>query len=394
MDSYSFDFTTFFDRRGQDADSVDHVSGVLEGYDIIPMWIADMSFETAPSVIEAVRSRLDKPHFGYFSPRAEWYDAIIGWHKARNGIEYDKRSICYVNSVLGGMVTCYDAFTRPGEPVLTHNPRYTGYATIDGSGRHTVHTDLIRDENGVWRMDFEDIESQIKKQHIRVFALCSAHNPTGRVWEKDELEQLVDICRRNGVIIVCDEIWSDIIIGNNKHTPILSVKGAEDITVAFYSTTKTFSLAGVKGAYAVIPDPDLRSRFLSTAGRTMLNQMSIFYMYSTIGAYSESGQAWADQLLKVLTTNIDIAYDRLTAHEGIVCSKPQGTYLLYPQTSEWEMRHGVSHEELVRRGVERGVIWIDGDGFGTKGTLRLNVAVPTHKLIEAMDRLDEFAFIE
>ena len=133
---------------------------------------------------------------------------------------------------------------------------------------------------------------------------------------------------------------------------------------------------------------------MSTAGRTMLNQMSIFYMYSTIGAYSESGQAWADQLLKVLTENIGIAYDRLTAHEGIVCSKPQGTYLLYPQTSEWEMRHGVSHEELVRRGVERGVIWIDGDGFGTKGTLRLNVAVPTHKLIEAMDRLDEFAFIE
>ena len=291
------------------------------------------------------------------------------------------------------MVTCYEAFTLPGDPVLTHSPRYTGYSTIEGCGRRAVYTDLKRDDNGVWRMDFDDIESKLRKQHIRVFALCAAHNPSGRVWERQELEQLVDICRRCGTIIVSDEIWSDITIGDNRHTPPLSIKGAEDITVALYSTTKTFSLAGVKGAYAVIPDPDLRSRFVSKANSTMLNQMSIFSMYAIIGAYSPEGGEWLDQLLKVLTANIDMAYDRLTAHEGVTCMKTQGTYLLYPSTAEWEKRSGTSHKELIRRGVERGVIWIDGDEYGTPGTIRINVAVPSHKLNEAMDRLDEFAFI-
>lgn len=393
MNSINYDFTSILDRRGQDADSVDHISGVLDGYDVIPMWIADMSFPTAPPITDAIRGRLDKPHFGYFSPRQEWYDSIIRWHKSRNGMEYPQSDIGYVNSVLGGMVACYEAFTNPGDYVLTHNPRYTGYGTIEGCGRRSLYTDLKKDDRGVWRMDFDDIESKIRQYHIRVFALCSPHNPTGRVWEKEELHTLVDICRRHGTIIVSDEIWSDIMIDDSRHVPTLSVKGADEITVALYSVTKTFSLAGLRGAYSVIPDPDLRSRFSAVLGRTMLNMMSALSMYALIGAYSEDGERWLNQLLCVLSDNVNTAFRRLSAHGGIEVAKAQGTYLLYPETGKWEKNNGVSHDELVKRGIERGVIWIDGDGFGIPNTIRINTAVPASRLSEALDRLDRYAFI-
>ena len=389
----SYDFTSFIDRRGQDADAVDDVKGVMEGYDIIPMWVADMSFPTAPPVLDAVRSRLEKPHFGYFSPRDEWYDSIIRWHKSRNKIKYKKQYISYISSVLGAMVACYEAFTNPGDYIMTHKPRYTGYSTIEGCGRRSLFTDLKRDEKGIWRMDFDDIESQIIRNHVRVFALCSSHNPTGRVWEKRELQNLVDICRRHGTIIVSDEIWSDITLKGSAHTPILALDGADEIAAALYSVTKTFSLAGIRGAYSVIPNPDIRTKINSVLNKTMLNMMNTLSMYAMIGAYSEAGEEWLNQLLDVLTENVSIAYDRLSAHSGITLMKPEGTYLLYPYVGEWEKSRGVDHETLIRRGVERGVIWINGDGFGVPDTIRINAAVPKSKVIEAFDRLDEYAFV-
>ena len=207
-----YDFTTVLDRSGRDSLAADKIpfEGLRPeaGFDTIPMWIADMSFPTAPPVMEALYKRMDMPNFGYFDLPEEYFHAIIAWQKRRNGVEgLRPEHIGYENGVLGGVSSAVQAFTAPGDKILIHSPTYVGFThTMEDTGRVIVHSPLIRDEEGIWRMDYEDMDRKLREQHIHFAIFCSPHNPSGRVWERGEIERAMEIYTTNGCVVISDEI--------------------------------------------------------------------------------------------------------------------------------------------------------------------------------------------
>ena len=208
-----FDFTSIIDRHGKDAIAVEMPGkggwappGPVEGFDVIPMWVADMNFATAPSIPQAIIDRVEHPAYGYFAPRQEYLDGIVNWHKNRNGVEcMEHKHIGYANSVLGGVVTALNVLCSKGDNVLVHSPTYVGFTgALGNNGYKIIHSELKKDEQGIYRMDFEDMEQKIVKNKIHCAIMCSPHNPTGRVWERWELEKAMELYKKHDVYVISD----------------------------------------------------------------------------------------------------------------------------------------------------------------------------------------------
>ena len=399
-----YDFTSIMDRRGKDAIAVDGL-GTLpgfapdlpkDGYDTIPMWVADMNFPTVPSICAAIVERVQHPAFGYFSPSEEYYNAIINWQEERNGVTgLTKECIGYENGVLGGVISVLNAFSAPGDAVLLHSPTYIGFTmSLENNGRKIIHSPLKQDENGVWRMDYEDMDKKIKAYKIHTAIFCNPHNPCGRVWEKWEIEKAMEVYKNNDCIVISDEIWSDLILDGNKHIPVQSVsEDARKRTVALYAPSKTFNLAGLIGSYHIIYDPYLRDRVRAQSSKSHYNDMNVLSMHALIGAYRPEGAEWVDELCQVLTKNVDYAYDYITKNfKGVKLSKPQGTYMLFMDCTDWCKENGKTIDELEKAGWDVGVAWQDGRMFHGPCSIRLNLALPFSRVEEAMKRLNEHVF--
>jgi cystathionine beta-lyase len=399
-----YDFTSIMDRRGKDAIAVDGL-GTLpgfapdlpkDGFDTIPMWVADMNFPTVPTICESIVERVQHPAFGYFNPSEEYYNAIIKWQVERNGATgLTKECIGYENGVLGGVISVLNAFSAPGDAVLLHSPTYIGFTmSLENNGRKIIHSPLKQDEDGVWRMDYEDMDKKIKAHKIHTAVFCNPHNPCGRVWEKWEIEKAMEVYKNNDCIVISDEIWSDLILDGNKHIPVQSVsEDARMRTVAIYAPSKTFNLAGLIGSYHIIYDPYLRDRVRAQSSKSHYNDMNVLSMHALIGAYRTEGAEWVDELCQVLTKNVNYAYDYITKNfKGVKLSKPQGTYMLFMDCTDWCNENGKTIDELEKRGWDVGVAWQDGRMFHGPCSIRLNVALPFSRVEEAMKRLDEFVF--
>ena len=401
-----YDFTSIMDRRGKDAIAVDlpgnvpaggfAPGGPKEGFDLIPLWVADMNFPTAPSIIEEVKTRLEHPAFGYFNPSDAYFDAIINWHKERKGVEgLTKEDIGYENGVLGGLVSALNAFASHGDPILVHSPTYIGFTnSIEGAGYKIVHSLLKQDEEGVWRMDYEDMDAKIKANKIHVAVFCNPHNPTGRVWEPEEIEKAMEVYKANDCIVISDEIWSDLILEGYHHTPTQSVSvDAKNRTIALYAPSKTFNLSVLIGSYHVIYNSYLRDRVVASSSKCHDNSMNVLSMHALVGAYRKEGAEWVDELRQVLSGNVDYAYDYIKEHfEGVNRSKPQGTYMLFLDCEEWCKKHGKTVDELLKAGWDVGVAWQDGRPFHGEYGIRMNLALPLSRVQEAFRRLDEYVF--
>lgn len=395
-----YDFTTILDRAGKDAIAVDIIpfenAKVKEGYDKIPMWVADMNFPVLPAIQDKIIERTKHPAFGYYEYTDEYYNSIINWQEKRNGIGgITKENIGYQNGVVGGVVSALMAFTAPGDAVLLHAPAYIGFIhAIENSGRKIVFSDLVRDEDGTWRMDYQDMEQKLKENHIHLAIFCSPHNPTGRVWKKDELNRAMEVYKQNDCVVVSDEIWADLTLDGYKHIPTQSVsEDARNRTIALYAPSKTFNLAGLIGSYHIVYNTYLKDRYEKQAALCSYNHMNVLSMHALIGAYSEEGSIWVDELKSVLTENVEYAYRFITEHfEGIELAKPQGTYMLYLECSKWCEKHGKTIDELIRDGIGVGVIWQDGRPFGKDNTIRMNLALPLSRVKEAFDRLEKYVF--
>lgn len=398
----AFDFESLIDRRGKDALAVDGIGhgwaprAPKEGFDAIPMWVADMNFATVPSVCEAIQRRVEHPTFGYFDPRDEYFDAILAWHRNRNGITEMKREhIGYENGVLGGAVSALGALCSRGDRVLILGPVYMGFAnSLENNGYHLAVSPLVRDADGVWRMNFDDMERQIREHRIHAAIFCSPHNPTGRVWERWEIEQAMELFRKYDVFVVSDEIWSDILLNGNRHIPTQSVsEDAKNRTVALYAPSKTFNLAGLVGAYHVIYNDYLRERVEKESSMSHYNSVNLLSMYALIGAYQSEGYAWVDELCRVLSKNVNFACDFInTRLDGVTVAKPQGTYMIFPDVSEWLGAHGKTLDELLRAGWDVGVAWQDGRTHGGTTEIRMNLALPYTRVEEAFVRLEKYVF--
>ncbi len=397
-----YDFTTIMDRRGKDALAVDALGqgwapgAPKEGFDPIPMWVADMNFPTAPAVTAAMAQRISHPCFGYFDPREEYFDAIIRWQTTRNGVVgLEKKHIGYENGVLGGILSALGTFCSKGDNVLLNSPVYMGFmGSLTNAGYRIVESPLVLDEQGVWRLDLADMEKKIVENRIHAALFCSPHNPTGRVWERWEIEAVMELYRKHDVYVVSDVIWSDIILAGNKHIPTQSVsEDARMRTVAQYATTKTFSLAGLVGSYHVIYNDRIRDRVEKESSLSHYNNMNVLSMYALIGGYSAEGAEWVDELCEVLTENIDYAMDYIHSHfKGVKAAHPQGTYMIFLDCKEWMETHGKTLPELVKMGHDVGVAWQDGTGHGGTTHIRLNVALPLERVKEAFARMDKYVF--
>ena len=399
----TYDFKSIMERHGMDAIAVDALgSGGMapdapaEGFDAIPMWVADMNFPTAPSITRAMAERIQHPAFGYFSPRDEYYQAIIDWQARRNGVRgLEPAHIGYENGVLGGLVSTLTAFAAPGDAVLLHSPTYIGFThCIEENGYRIVLSPLVKDEQGVWRMDYEDMAAKLEENHIHVAVFCSPHNPCGRVWERWELERAMELYKKHDVMVVSDEIWSDIILGGHRHIPTQSVsEDARSRTVAVYAPSKTFNLAGLVGSYHIIYNPVLRDRVEKEASLSHYNSMNVLSMHALLGAYRPEGYEWVDELCQVLTANVDFACDFIARRfEGVEVSRPQGTYMLFLDCTRWCEAHGKTIDQLEKAGWDVGVAWQDGRAFHGPCHIRMNLALPLSRVQEAFDRLKKHVF--
>ena len=399
-----YDFTSLIDRRGKDALAVDELgsgkghapAAPKEGFDAIPMWVADMNFATVPTVPQALAQRASHPLYGYFAPSDDYFSSIINWQQQRNGVTaLTRECIGYENGVLGGVVSALNVICSRGGKVLLHSPTYIGFTkALSNNGYDIVLSPMTRDEAGVWRMDFEDMEEKLRTQNIHAAVFCSPHNPCGRVWERWELERAMALFEKYDVTVVSDEIWSDIILEGNRHIPTQSVsQWARQNTVALYAPSKTFNLAGLVGSYHIIYNKRLRDRVEKESSLSHYNEMNVLSMHALIAAYRPEGQEWLEHLRRVLTANVDYACGYIKDHfPGVEASRPQGTYMLFADCTEWCKTHGKTIDEVEKACWDVGVALQDGRAFHGPCHLRINLALPFSRVQEAFERLDKYVF--
>ena len=403
-----YDFESIIERHGQDALAVDRPAQhraagegyfsvpVKDGFDIIPMWVADMNYAVAPSIPRAIKKRMEHPVYGYFEPRKEYYDAIIKWQTERNHVEgLTAECIGYENGVLGGVVSAAGILCSAGDKILVNSPTYVGFMhSLCNVGYELVHSPMVMDENNVWRMDYEDMEKKIVEQQIHTAILCNPHNPTGRAWERWEIEKAMELYKKHDVYVISDEIWSDLYLADHHHIPTQTIsEDAKMRTIAFYSPSKTFNLAGLIGSYHIVYNKRLRERLRKEGSLSHYNSMNVLSMYALMGAYEPEGVEWLEELLEVLTKNADYACDFIEKNwKGVNVSRPQATYMLFIDCEEWCKEHGKTMDELENAGLEIGVLWQDGREFHGEYSIRLNLALPFERVQEAFERLDKYVF--
>ena len=393
-----YDFTSIIDRRGKDALAVESIgkrvwgnepAAPKEGFDPIPMWVADMNFPTCPAVPAAIIERAKHPLYGYFRPSDVYYDAILRWQTERNGFcDLEREYIGYENGVHGCVTSAVQTLSSPGDKILLHSPTYVGFAAdVEGLGRTSVYSPLKKDANGVWRMDYADMDAKLKANNIHLAIFCSPHNPCGRVWERWELEKAMEVFEANQCLVISDEIWADLTYTGHQHIPTLMVNDwAREHTVAVYAPSKTFNCAGLRGSAVVVPNPELRKLLNERFKMNRSIQQNIFAVPALVAAYTQC-EDYLEQLLVYLEKNVDFLRTYLKEKmPKIKLVEPEATYLMWLDCTEL----GISGDELANFVIQDCKVAVSrGDGFGQEGKnfIRLNIGCPTAVLKQGLDQI-------
>lgn len=381
-----YDFDRKVDRSGYSLKWDQPLYPVAEGKPLIPMWIADMDYATPDCVLDAIRRRLEQPTFGYADPDPAFAQAVVEWARQRRGVEDLKPEyVQYQNSTVGAIVAAIKTLTQPGEPVLVHLPNYTGFTYgIADAGRRLVGSPLVMDDEGVFRMDLEDMEKKILEEKIRCMILCSPHNPTGRVWEKEELVAAAALCEKHGVSIISDEVWADFVFAPARHIPTALVSDyARENTISTYGATKTFNLAGLRIAYSIVYGDKLRAAYQKKNGENHYNVPNTLSMAALVGAYT-GGKEYTDQLLEYIYGNMKYADAYIKENIPQVKSYlPQGTYTLWLDFGGT----GRTDEENMERMGREGLIMSPASEYNGRGWFRMNMACPRAQVEAAVAAL-------
>lgn len=354
----------------------------------IPMWLADTEFACPPFLIEAMKKRVEKEIFGYCAPSELFYDAVCYWQRTRFHWEVRPEWITALPSVVSGINVAVRTFSQEGDGVIIQQPVYDPFASIiEACGRRVVNNGLVN-RDGCFRMNFEELEELAAKKENTMMILCSPHNPVGRVWTEEELKQTADICLRNQVMLVSDEIHGDIVYGGRRNVPLLSLN--ERYAQNFIHLTapgKTFNVAGLKAAMAVIPNEKLKAAFVRTQVAMSLDVKNTFGLECVEAVYTPEGEAWLEEELAYLEANVDFT-ERFIRERmpGVSMVRPEGTFLCWPDFSGL----GLGDSELYKKVfLEAAVICVPGPWFGKGGEnhLRLNVGCPRALLEEALERM-------
>lgn len=381
------DFDKVIDRSNTRATKLELRNILFKTDDVIPLWVADMDFAIADEIQSALKKRLDHPIFGYTYQDAEFFEAIINWQKKRHNWQISTRSISVISGVIPALALSIKAFSEEGDKVMIQTPVYPPfYELVNKSGRELVKNPLI-ENNGEFSIDFEDMEKSFAEGGIKIIILNNPHNPVGKVWSRNELEKLVELCLKYDVKILSDEIHSDLITGTKPHIPVASIsKEASSITITCMSPTKSFNIAGLAIAYTIITDNKLRKTY-----RKELNSLHLF-IGNTIGtealiaAYNE-GEQWLDKMLGYVKDNSEFVSNYLDRNiPEITMSNNEGTYLLWLDFRKLNL----SNQELKDFLIKEAKLGLNqGFEFGEEGSgfARLNIATPRVTLEKAMLQL-------
>jgi len=378
-----FDFDRIVSREGTYSEKYETRREKFGREDVLPLWVADMDLPTAPAIQKALLERIEHPIYGYTAYHEGYFDAITGWMRKEHDWKVETSWVVPVSSIVTALAFSVEVFSDKGDGVLIQPPIYPPFYSVVRHQKRKVLENVLVPEEGYYRIDFEDFEAKAKE--AKLFLLCSPHNPTGRVWEREELERMVQICREHDVLIISDEVHADLVHEGHRHIPVASLEGAGEITVTLNAPSKTFNIAGIVTAYAMIQNDRLRRKFSEIFRRYYLSEPSLVSQTATIAAYTES-DLWLTELRRYLWENLTYLHERLKQMPKIVPMPMESTFLLWLDCRGL----GMDDEKLQAWFVhEAGLGLNPGISFGTGGSgfMRLNYAVSRQVLKEAMDKL-------
>lgn len=355
--------------------------------DILPMWVADMDFETAPSVEEALKKRVDTAIYGYASETKEYFNAICQWFSRRYDWHFSTPDIVHTPGIASALVIGLHTFSQKGDGVLILTPVYHKFFYIIQHTKRTLVQSALQETSDGYEIDFTDFENKIKTQHPKIFILCNPHNPVGKVFTKDELNKMVQICLKYKVMIFSDEIHGDLVFEGKKYTPLAALsKETADRIIVCTSPSKAFNMAGLRSSSVIISNPDIRRRFKNKMDFLGYPKINLFSLPATIAAYTK-GEEWLASALAYIEQNRDFALSYLNQYlPRLLVHKPQGTYFLWIDFRAYD----VSSTQLEQFLLHKAKVWVNqGYSFGDSGVgfVRMNIACPRSILQKALERI-------
>lgn len=382
-------FDKIIDRRNTDCVKYDGMEPLFGRKDLIPLWIADMDFEICPAIADAIRRRAEHRVYGYHEPPQSYWQAIIDWNCRRHHFCIEKEEICYMRGVVRGLGFIINYFTSKGDKILIQPPVYHPFKRlIEGNGRVAVFNRL-KSHEGKPAMDLAMLEKQIAEECPKLMVLCNPHNPGGIVWDRQTLAEVARICRKNGVVVVSDEIHGDVELFGNKYTPFATVsEDAAMISIVMGAPSKTFNIPGLASSWCVIKNPELRHGFFEWMEVNEFSSPTQFVTLATEAAYKE-GEPWLNEMLAYIEGNVLFTEDFLRKRvPEIKMLRPQASYLIWLDCTGL----GLKGEELVRLFTDKaGVALNNGEMFGIGGEchMRMNVGCPRATLEVALERIEK-----
>ena len=385
-----FNFNEKVDRSKNHAAKWEEMGAKFGSNDLLPMWIADMDIKTAPEIVEAIKEKADQAIFGYVYRPASYYETAAAWCEKRFGYKIDPKTLIHSPGVVPSMNMLVKMLTKEDEKVLIQIPVYPPFAASVKTGKRTLVTnELVKDKNGYYTIDFEDLEKKLSDEKVTLMILCNPHNPVGRVWKKEELQKIGDLCVKYNVRILADEIWRDLVLPGYTHTPIASLsREIENITITCFSPTKTFNIAGLQASFAVFPREEEWKAFDNELGEMDIKRNNPFSLVGFEAAYNH-GEEWLSELLVHLEGNAqyvaDFVKERLPEIKTV---KPEGTYLMWLDFNGLNIAPEEITDMLIK---DAKVAMNDGASFGAngKGFARMNIACPRYMVEDAMARIEK-----
>ncbi len=383
----NLDFDKIVDRKNTGCLKYDFAKQRGMPEDVLPLWVADMDFETSSYIQDALTERIKHGIFGYSEPTDSYFESVSGWMRERHHWEVKRQWLVNTPGVVFALATAVKAYTEPGDAVLIQQPVYYPFSeVIKDAGRRVVSNTLYLGDDNRYHIDFDDFEKKIIDEQVKLFLLCSPHNPVARVWTREELEQLGDICLKHGVLVVADEIHNDFVF-KGEHTVFATVKKEfEDNCIICTAPSKTFNLASMLNSNIFIPNQQLRRKFRKEVNAVGLSQIGVLGFVACEAAYRDGGE-WYDAMMRYVADNI--AFTKKYVEEnlpGVHMTDHEGTYLVWLDFREI----GLSADELDDLIIHKAKLWLDsGKIFGESGNCfqRINVACPRATLLDALERI-------
>lgn len=382
-------FDEIIDRKNSDCLKYDFAVERGKPEDVLPLWVADMDFRTAPFITQRMAKDVELGIFGYTNHKDDYFQAIADWYQTYFQWTVEKDWLVKTPGVVFAIAMAIQALTKEGESVLIQQPVYYPFAAVvQDNNRKLVNSPLVL-KNGHYEMNYEELEKKIAEENVKLFLLCSPHNPVGRVWTKEELKRVGEICLKYHVKIVSDEIHSDFVYPGHQHYMLPTIdERLKDISIICTAPSKTFNLAGLQVSNIFIPNPEIRAAFQKRLDAVGYCEVNMLGQHACQAAY-EGGREWLEQLKDYLKGNLDFTREFLEKRiPGIKLIEPEGTYLIWLDCRAL----GLSEEALEDLMVHQAKLWLDaGSMFGAVGAgfERINLACPRSLLQEALERLEK-----